>query len=595
MSLLGEIKRRKVFQVAAVYAVVAWLLVQIVDVVNEPLSLPDWFDTAVIMALAIGFPIAVILAWAFDLTPEGVVKDQGTDPNGGRRIEYVLIGLLVVSVGWLAYRVEIIPPQPFVEVVTEEAIANLSRDRHSIAVLPFANESAAEENAEFLANGLHDDILTQLAKINSLSVISRTSVLAYRDTLKLMSEIGEELGATSIVEGRVQRAGNMVRINVQLIDAATDIHIWGEIYNSELTTDNIFEIQANVATSIAAALEAELSPAELESIERVSTDSTEALALYWRARELVPNIRSTPPVEFHEYLDEAIELDPDFALAYALKATDYAFSMIRPDATGSILSREALARGYAEIALDLDPQIGFAHFALGSIHRFRWRGAEALAEHQRALELSPNDFDILDDFARVSSALGRHEEAIALARRAGDLGQATYLLAMNLWRAGRHDESAGMLREARGSGPGFGISVQLALIELSRGNDAAARAELARGEEGLAGGYGEFGLVNLSNMIYAQGRLGNAEAASRYFSEFDARAPSDIYSVGYWAIAYLGAGDEAQALRWMTVLADENDVWVGSAVLLADNTLGDPVLDQPEFVEVRDRIGFTDF
>ncbi len=138
MSLLGEIKRRKVFQVAAVYAVVAWLLVQIVDVVNEPLSLPDWFDTAVIMALAIGFPIAVILAWAFDLTPEGVVKDQGTDPNGGRRIEYVLIGLLVVSVGWLAYRVEIIPPQPFVEVVTEEVIADLSRDRHSIAVLPFA-------------------------------------------------------------------------------------------------------------------------------------------------------------------------------------------------------------------------------------------------------------------------------------------------------------------------------------------------------------------------------------------------------------------------------------------------------------------------
>jgi len=258
MSLLGEIKRRKVFQVAAVYAVVAWLLVQIVDVVNEPLSLPDWFDTAVIMALAIGFPIAVILAWAFDLTPEGVVKDQGTDPNGGRRIEYVLIGLLVVSVGWLAYRVEIIPPQPFVEVVTEEVIADLSRDRHSIAVLPFANESAAEENAEFLANGLHDDILTQLAKINSLSVISRTSVLAYRDTLKLMSEIGEELGATSIVEGRVQRAGDMVRINVQLIDAATDMHIWGEIYNRELTADNIFEIQANVATSIAAALEAGL-------------------------------------------------------------------------------------------------------------------------------------------------------------------------------------------------------------------------------------------------------------------------------------------------------------------------------------------------
>ena len=199
MSFLGEIKRRKVFQVAAVYLVVAWLLIQIVDVVNEPLNLPEWFDTAVIVALAIGFPIAVILAWAFDLTPEGVVRDQGTSAttqSRGRGIEYSLLGLIVVAIGWLFYRTEIGPSEQVVQVVAEEPQREVLPN--SVAVLPFENLSLDPEDG-FFAAGIHDTILKELANIGDMNVISRTSVLQYADGLTSIEQIAEDLRVEAVM------------------------------------------------------------------------------------------------------------------------------------------------------------------------------------------------------------------------------------------------------------------------------------------------------------------------------------------------------------------------------------------------------------
>jgi TolB-like protein len=274
MSFFSELKRRHVVKVAVTYAIVAWLLIEIAATLLPAFAAPDWVLRVVVLLLAIGFVIALVLSWIYDLTPTGTERTDSAEATGhpitaNQKLNALVIGALVLAVLFLGVDRYLDEPTPEAEPVAAESdastatntIADLTRERHSIAVLPFANESAAEENAEFFANGIHHDILTQLAKINSLSVISQTSVEAYRDSPKLMSQIGEELGATSIVEGLVQRAGDMVRINVQLIDSATDEHLWAEIYNSELTVDNIFEIQASVATNIAAALDAKLLPA----------------------------------------------------------------------------------------------------------------------------------------------------------------------------------------------------------------------------------------------------------------------------------------------------------------------------------------------
>jgi TolB-like protein len=215
MSLLGEIKRRKVFQVAAVYLLVAWLIMQVVDVVSAPLLLPEWFPRSVIVLLAIGFPIALVLSWAFDVTPSGVVRDNGSRTaarSRGRRIEYILIALLVFAVGFM-----------FIDsYVLEEP----TDDRRSIAVLPFTNDSAEEENAEFFANGIHDHLVSRLLDIRSLKVIPRTSVMGYRNTSKSIRQIGQELGVATVLEASVQRAGDTIQVNVQLFEAETEQPLW---------------------------------------------------------------------------------------------------------------------------------------------------------------------------------------------------------------------------------------------------------------------------------------------------------------------------------------------------------------------------------
>ena len=217
MSFFDEIKRRKVFQVAAVYAVVAWLIIQIVDVVSEPLLLPDWFPRAVIVLLGVGLPLALILSWAFEVTPSGVVRDLGDDATvrpRGRRLEYSLIGLLAFAVIFM-----------FVDsYVLEESLD----DRRSVAVLPFTNASAAEENAEFFADGLHELTINRLLDIRSLRVIPRTSVMTYRGRSVDLSEVGAELGVATILTASVRRAGDTVQVTAQLIDAETDEHLWAE-------------------------------------------------------------------------------------------------------------------------------------------------------------------------------------------------------------------------------------------------------------------------------------------------------------------------------------------------------------------------------
>ncbi len=364
-SIWGELKRRNVVKVATAYAVAAWLLVQVAATVLPIFEAPDWILQIFTFFVILGFPLALILSWAYELTPDGMERanaDQSPERTAnvkGQRLNYIVIGIMAIGIVFLVVDNYVLAPPTTTSVEAEE--------QRSIAVLPFSNDSAAEENAEFFANGIHDELLTQLAKISSLKVISRTSVMEYRDSLKNMREIGEELGVATILEGGVQRSGNAVRINVQLIDAETDEHLWADSYDRELTAENVFAIQTEMATSIADTLQATLSPQEIERLAEVPTRNLRAYDFYLSGNDYFnrPDNLTAPSLAARQY-QRAVEEDPGFALAWAGLARAHSqvyFFRVDPSESRRTLARESVERAFA-----LAPDLPEAHLAMAFFH-----------------------------------------------------------------------------------------------------------------------------------------------------------------------------------------------------------------------------------
>ena len=505
-SFIGELKRRNVFRVAVSYAIVAWLVIQIAATVLPTFDAPRWIIQTLTFVVILGFPAAVALAWAFEITPEGIKSASAavdsTEP-GRRRSNHVVIGLLLLAVAYLAidsYRLpERVPgelpsggepasnlPAPTDATASPAAPSGAPAALpNSVAVLPFANLSPDPNNAYFAA-GIHETVLNELAKIRDLNVIARTAVLRYADGSTPMEQIARELRVEVVMEGSGQYAENRVRITAQLIDPTTGSHLWSENYDRDFA--DLFAIQSDIAARIAATLEAQLLPSERASIARPLTESREAQALYLRALATVSDLSpGTPPelsAEFQSYLDAAIALDPSFARAYALKAVDYASYFVRArriSETEGPAEWERLVRENADRALELDPTLGLAHAALGRMHEVHWRETEARAEYERAYALSPNDRDVLIDFSFFDTNAGRYTEAIDLAQRAIELdpvyGSAVLAFAhtrsrLRLWAARAHGGSAEARRAARGANG----SVPHKRGDLGRREPRAARA-----------------------------------------------------------------------------------------------------------------------
>jgi len=416
LSLFNELKRRNVFKVAAAYIIVSWLLLQVSDTLVPALHLPGWFHSGVALMLILGFPIAMIFAWAFELTPEGLKKEKEIERSQsitrvtGQKFNYTIIALLVASLGYFVWESRFqddnINPvqerQPGSQsgteiqssenvlnpgVVAEASVAS-EPDKKSIAVLPFQNRSANEENAAFFSDGVHDELLTDLSKIKALKVISRTSVMNYRDTTKNLRQVGEELGVANILEGGVQRAGDRVRINVQLIDAKTDELLWADIFDRQLTATNIFLIQSEIATAIANALQASLLPNEQKRLETIPTENLAALEAYFLGKQALARRTGAALVEAHNYFKKAIELDPGFALAYVGHADSY---ILQVD-NGNLNPKKALelAAPLIDKALELNDQTGEAYATLALSATYLKDYDTANAAFQRALEMDPN-------------------------------------------------------------------------------------------------------------------------------------------------------------------------------------------------------------
>jgi TolB-like protein/Tfp pilus assembly protein PilF len=583
MSFLGEIKRRKIFQVAAVYAIVAWLVVQVADVTLPAFEAPPWILQVFILFMVLGFPITLVISWAFNLTAEGLVRDQGRKVSvhgSGRTIEYVLIGLLAVAMGWVLYRVEINPADEGVDVVS--AASQREVLPNSVAVLPFENLSLDPQNA-FFAAGIHDTILNEIAKIADMNVIARTSMLRYADGQTPIAQIAEELNVETIMEGTVQYAEGRVLVTAQLINPETSAHLWSGNYDREFA--DIFVIQADIATRIAMALEAELLPADQQAIERPPTTSPEAYALYFRG------ITRTELPRVIDDLEQATKIDPNFAEAYAQIAFNQAVALIGFTGPTQEAELERLIQSNAERALTLDSSLGSAHAALGAIHLANWRGREAEEALQRAYQLSPNGVGVAQMYARFKRHRREYSEAIQLMERVVELDPNNPIRLQNLGVAYRYagDYERAVTAFERGlelEPTSVSLHTNLAIAQLGRGDHPEAIRQLNLAE--VLSGDERPDIFRLTQMARTYGQAGRQDEAMRLFEELTQKAQEVPVGEATWASAYAAIGNHEKALEHLETAVRER-VPSDAAVLgqLAANVFGDTMLEtDPRYREL---------
>jgi TolB-like protein/Tfp pilus assembly protein PilF len=498
-SFLTELKRRNVFRVGALYLVAGWLVLQVADVLAGLLGLPDWTLRFVAFLLMLGFPLALVFSWVYELTPEGIKREseidrtQSVTQQTSKKLGVATVALLAAAVTLLALdrfvgvpdvtqpigtAAEPIPANEYsTPLPSETAAAAAKGDRRSVAVLPFANRSTREED-QFFADGMHDDLLTQLAKIGSLKVISRTSVMEYRDTTKKIPEIADELGVATVLEGGVQRAGQRVRINVQLIDAGTDEHLWAEHFDRELTAENVFDIQSEIAQKIADALQATLSPEEKAQMGRVLTHDLDALAAYSRARNLEQVVAAGDLERAQQEIDFALERDPRFAEAWALRAriNTLRYWFIDPDPAYVDAAWEAIRTGRSirPDLVDLDIAEGYYYYH----GKLDYDAALALLE--KAARSWPNNADLYQLMGWIRRRAGDFEGSIGNFNKSFELDPRNSLTAVGLAdvyvNVNRYDDAQIWVDTALRLGPTFAYARYMqATLLVGQGAFADAR------------------------------------------------------------------------------------------------------------------------
>src|SRR6266481_6453329 len=575
-NFFAELKRRNVYKVAVAYAIVGWVIAQIATQIFPFLEIPNWFVRLVIVLIAIGFPIALVIAWAFEATPEGIKRTEVADtmPVSAaiRRKKHAWIYVVVIAAAisvTLFFLGRYTAGNKSVASVPNELPAK------SIAVLPFDNLSRDPDNAYF-AEGVQDEILTRLAKVADLKVISRTSTQRFKSAPSDLREIAKQLGVMHIVEGSVQKANDQVRVNVQLINAMTDAHLWADTYDRKLI--DIFAVESEIAKTIADTLQAKLSGSEKQMMAAAPTTDTTAYELYHKGRSLWEKRSGDNIPKAIAFYEQAIARDPNYALAYAGLAQAY---ILVPFYTGADrLDAYLKAKEAALKALRLDPNLAEAHAALGKVLFFSEIDlAGAMREYKRAIELAPNDATAHHWFGNDSlAALGQFEEAIAEGKRSVELDPLSVVINVDLgetfYYARRYDEAARQMRKALEIDPtsfyahyNFGIVLQL------MGDLPGAIAEYEKPKQ-----LGDNPLVS-ALCASAKALAGDKNAALRMLSDFD-ELSRHREVVGYCrALLYLSLNNKDEALRWLEQGFKERDgsniCWIKVDPLL-DPLHGDP-------------------
>ncbi len=574
MSFFEELKRRNVFKVGIAYLVGAWLLIQIVDILLDNTGAPPWVLQALFVAVGVGFFITLFFAWAFEMTPEGVKREKDVDrsqsitPQTGKNLNSTILVLMALVIGYLLYDKFSVGgemgSEPFAQEPTAQA-AQASNEkrapapaetepvikRQSIAVLPFSNRSNREED-QFFTDGIHDDLLTTIARIGSMKVISRTSVMEYRNTTKKIPEIARELGVANILEGGIQRSGNQVRINVQLIDAKTDEHLWAEIFDRELTAENLFAIQSEISQKIADALEATLTPSEKDRINTMPTQNLDAYNAYMRGRQLMASRESAKLEQAASEFNQAVELDPDFALAWVGVADSHDLWMLY--GTFDRAKGLEIIGNAANRALEIDDQLGEAYTSLGDLYKLQREFDKAEVAFKRAIELSPNYATAYHWYAMMLQAFPlRAQEQIELMRKAAELNPRSAIIGVALGGAylgsGFYSKAERQLQKVLDMEPGFVI----ALSALSGVYQMTNRYDLAMKYLRLAAQQDPANTTYLRNQAYIYLAIGELEKSDKIRQQLEDTVPGDLQN-GYfdiWASLVRGNKPAArEAFNW---------------------------------------------
>ena len=411
-NFFEELKRRNVYRAAIGYAVFAWLLVQVATQVFPFFEIPNWVVRLVVLLLIIGFPITLVFSWAFELTPEGLKREEDVDRSQavnrkmGRKVTVLIVALATVAAGLMVYR-GVRSQQN--STAGEKSDGAETIESKSIAVLPFENLSAEKANAYF-AEGIQDEILTRLSKVADLKVIAHTSTQHYESVPGNLPEIARQLGVAHILEGSVRKVGDQVRVNVELIRAADDSHLWAETYDRKFV--DIFSVESEVAKAIADKLRAHLTGREAEVVSARPTDNPDAYDAYLRGLAYTLKTQNTPAnyLGAQKYFREAVRLDPEFALAWALlsyvDARGYHTVNLQPTVTLREEAKEA-----AETALALQPTLGEGWIARGYYHYGCLSDFETAVHcYEKAREYLPNSSRIPESLAFVARDQGRWDD-----------------------------------------------------------------------------------------------------------------------------------------------------------------------------------------
>jgi TolB-like protein len=406
MSLFQELKRRNVLKVAAAYIVISWLLLQVSDTLAPALLLPAWIHSVVAFLLILGFPIALLFAWAIELSPDGLKLESPRDsarnirPAEGRsKLNTMTLVLLVVALAYFSYDKFLRDPTGHAEtgVVASSAESGNGPEPESsaaefgksIVVLPFVNMSSDEEQ-EYFSDGISEELLNLLAKIRDLRVISRTSAFYFKGKDTTVAEISRELNVAYVLEGSVRKSGSLVRITAQLIEAGTDTHLWSQTYDRELS--NLFAVQDEISTAIVAALRERLGLQVETAPQTNKTVDTDAYDAYLRGRHLLTKRTKTSIEGAVREFERALGLNPDYALAHAELAIANLLLARVSGAYGDLPENESLSRAlpHAERAMALDPNLAEAQAAIGFVRKRQGQFDEAIGHYRRAIEINPH-------------------------------------------------------------------------------------------------------------------------------------------------------------------------------------------------------------
>ena len=569
-NFFAELKRRNVYKVAVAYAVVGWLLVQVTTQVFPIFEIPNWALRLIVLAIIIGFPIALVMAWAFELTPEGIKRTEDVDLAQMRTKAhawiYIVVVGAVVSIS-LFFIGRYTVGNKTTPRLSETAIGS-SIPQKSIAVLPLLNESG-DPRDEYFSDGLSEELIAALGQIRDLKVIGRSSSFRFKDKKEEPKTIGEKLGVSTLLEGTVRKQGDKVRIVAELINAADGTELWSRIFDRELK--DIFAVQAEIAKAVAASLELTLLGIKDAVATNASTKSVEAHNAYLQghfyfARRNVEDYRKAIT-----FFDQATRLDPDYALAYAERSEAWTF--IGDLNTEQKKDAWAAAKRDAEKAVAVGPNLAEAHAALGWVRFFvEWKFAEGLAELRRAKELAPANPTANDLLARVLVYLGQIQEAEKLARQAIELDPLAYLARGNLARIllaeGKLDEADAAARKSAELQPAAAGSHRwqvVVAVQRGDGETALREAQLEPDE-----GYRRFELA-LAQCVRA-----DREAADAALADLIANFRNQLaYQI---AEIYAVRGETDKAFEWLQISLDNHDTGLLSFLIdpLIRSLRGDP-------------------